>query len=115
MTQNMRIRRGDIVTIVAGRDRPARGKTEKTGKVLRVIPESEMVVVEGVNSRVRHTKPNPQAGQQGGRVEREMPLHVSNVMFYCDQCKSGARLRISRQGKDKRRVRVCAKCGAEHA
>ena len=110
----MKIRKGDVVKVIAGPDRAPTGRPDKLGKVLRVDLERERIVVEGVNRRVKHTRPNPQAGQQGGRVEREMPIHASNVMFYCEHCKSGARVRI---GKNEQggRVRVCARCGAQHA
>ncbi|MBE7561291.1 hypothetical protein HS125_21010 [bacterium] len=78
----MKIRQGDVVKVVAGPHRPAAGKGDKLGKVLRVDRERGRVVVEGVNRRVRHTRPNPQAGQQGGRwsgrcrrgVERDVLL-----------------------------------------
>ncbi len=109
----MKLRQGDVVKVVAGPHRGQKGKAEKLGKVLRVDRDKDRIVVEGVNRRVRHTRPNPQAGQQGGRVEREMPIAAANVMFYCDRCKKGARLRV-RRNESGGRVRVCARCGAEH-
>ncbi|MEZ5063363.1 MAG: 50S ribosomal protein L24 [bacterium] len=68
----MKIKRNDQVTVIAGEDKG------KSGRVLRVIPDQDRVVVEGVNFIKRHTRPRP--GQQGGIIEREAPIHVSNVM-----------------------------------
>ncbi|MBK6766160.1 MAG: 50S ribosomal protein L24 [bacterium] len=70
----MKIRKNDIVQVVAGNDRG------KRGKVLKVFPEKSRVVVEGVNFILRHQKPTQQ-NQQGGIVKREGPIHVSNVML----------------------------------
>lgn len=70
-----RIRKGDTVVIMVGKDRG------RQGTVLRMLPGSR-VVVEGLNLVKRHTKPNPQVGLQGGIVEREAPLDLSNVQIY---------------------------------
>lgn len=70
----MKIRKNDMVTVIAGN---ARGKT---GKVLKVYPERERIIVEGVNIMKRHTRPS-QKNPQGGIVQREAPIHVSNVML----------------------------------
>lgn len=70
-----RIRKGDEVIVLAGRNRRTRGK------VLRVLDDNRLIV-EGVNLVKRHTRPNPQAGQAGGIVEKEAPIHVSNVAIY---------------------------------
>ncbi len=70
-----KIRKGDEVMVLTGRNKSARGK------VLRVLDE-ERVVVEGVNLVKRHTRPNPQIGQAGGIIEKEAPIHVSNVAIY---------------------------------
>ena len=67
-----RIKKGDQVIVIAGRDKG------KTGDVVRVL--GDKVVVSNVNLVKRHTKPNPQANQPGGVIEREAPIHVSNVM-----------------------------------
>jgi len=69
----LHVRKGDRVRVIAG---SARG-TE--GQILRVFPQTQRIVVEGVNIRLRNQKPNPQAGQEGGQTRREMPIHVSNV------------------------------------
>lgn len=70
-----KIRKGDNVYILTGRD------NGKRGTVLRVYPDSR-VTVEGINLVKRHTKPNPQAGAAGGIVEKEAPINVSNVALY---------------------------------
>jgi large subunit ribosomal protein L24 len=70
-----KIRKGDEVMVLTGRNKSARGK------VLRVL-DDERVVVEGVNLVKRHTRPNPQVGQAGGIIEKEAPIHVSNVAIY---------------------------------
>lgn len=69
----LHIRKGDMVRVLAGNDRG------KEGKVLRVFPEKQRIIIEGVNVRIRHTRPN-QMYPQGGRIEQEMPIHASNVM-----------------------------------
>ena len=97
------IRRNDNVLVMAGRDRG------KRGRVLRVIPATNRVVVEGVNFVKRHTKANPGKNIKGGIVEREASLHASNVQLVCPEC--GAATRIGRQVLDDgRKVRICRKC-----
>jgi large subunit ribosomal protein L24 len=77
--------------------------------VLRVIPDANRVVVEGVNFVKRHTKPNPGKNIKGGIVEREASLHASNVQLVCPEC--GAATRVGRQVLDDgRKVRICRKC-----
>ena len=80
------IRKNDNVLVVTGRDRG------KRGRVLRVIPARDRVIVEGVNFIKRHTKPNPQRNVKGGIVEREAPLDASNVQLVCPEC--GAQTRV---------------------
>lgn len=71
-----KIRKGDQVVITTGKDKG------KRGTVLRVMPTTSQVIVEGVNVVKRHTKPNPTLGTPGGIVQKEAPLHVSNVAIY---------------------------------
>ena len=71
--KKLHIKKGDRVRVISGNHRG------NEGRVLRVFPETERVIIEGVNLRVRHTKPNQQH-PQGGRIQREMPIHASNVM-----------------------------------
>jgi large subunit ribosomal protein L24 len=81
----------------------------RTGKVIAALPQKHKVVVEKVNIVKRHTKPS-KALPQGGIIEREAPIHVSNVMLYCAECKSVTRRSIKMLGEEK--VRVCKKCGS---
>jgi large subunit ribosomal protein L24 len=69
----LHIRKGDMVRVLSGNDKG------KEGKVLRVFPGKERVIIEGVNVRIRHTRPN-QLYPQGGRIQQEMAIHASNVM-----------------------------------
>jgi large subunit ribosomal protein L24 len=92
-----KIRKGDDVVVIAGKDQGRRGT------VLRVYPD-ERVLVEGVNVAKKHQKPNPNMGVPGGIVDREMPLHISNVMVYNPQTKKGDRIGI-RTLEDGSRVR----------
>lgn len=71
--KKLHIKKGDQVRVIAGNSRG------QEGRVLRVFPETERVIIEGVNIRIRHTRPN-QTYPQGGRIQREMPIHASNVM-----------------------------------
>ena len=97
------VRKNDNVIVVAGKDRG------KRGRVLKVLPARNRVVVEGVNFIKRHTRPNPRANVKGGIVEREASLHASNVQIVCPEC--AAPTRIGRQVLgDGRTVRVCRKC-----
>ena len=97
------IKKNDTVTVMTGKDRG------KQGRVLKVLPEKNRVVVEGVNFIKRHTKPNPQRQIKGGVVEREASVHASNVQLVCPEC--GAQTRIGhRILGDGRKVRFCRKC-----
>ncbi|MEW6580241.1 MAG: 50S ribosomal protein L24 [Chloroflexota bacterium] len=103
-----RIKRGDTVEVIAGKDKGVRGA------VLRVIPKQDRVVVERVNVVKKHQKP-VQAGRgqvQPGIIEFEAPIHLSNVMIVCTQCNEKTRVgyRVTEDGK---KVRVCRKCGAD--
>ncbi|MEW6354343.1 MAG: 50S ribosomal protein L24 [Pseudomonadota bacterium] len=92
-----KIKKGDEVIVIAGKDK------SKRGTVLRVI-ENERVVVENVNIAKRHTKPNPNRGIGGGIVEKEMPLHISNVALYNPVTKKGEKVGV-RVLEDGRKVR----------
>ena len=93
-----RIRKGDEVIVLAGRSRGQRGS------VLEVDAERDRVVVEGVNVVKRHTRPNPQKGTSGGIIEKEMPIHVSNVALFNPITGKGDRIGI-RTMEDGRKVR----------
>ncbi|MGH7571788.1 MAG: 50S ribosomal protein L24 [Gemmatimonadota bacterium] len=98
-----RIVKGDEVLVISGNDRG------KTGKVLAVFPERQRVIVEGVNFIKRHTRPS-QKNPQGGVVEREAPIHVSNVMPYDSGARRGTRVR-TRVLSDGTRVRESVASG----
>jgi len=97
------IRRNDTVVVTTGKDRG------KRGRVLKVVPDKNRLVIEGVNFIKRHTKPNPQRQIKGGVVEREASLHASNVQIVCPECGKATRLG-RRVLEDGRKVRVCRKC-----
>ena len=97
------IRRNDTVAVITGKH------VGKRGRVLKVLPEKNRVVVEGVNIIKRHTKPNPQRQVKGGVVEREAPLHASNVQVVCPECGKATRIGRKILG-DGRKVRICRKC-----
>jgi large subunit ribosomal protein L24 len=99
--QKSRIRKGDTVMVIAGRDRG------KSGKVLSVDRSAGKIVVEKLNMIKRHTKPN-QKVKQGGILEREAPLAISNVMFLCPVTQKPTRLGVRTQA-DGRRVRFSKK------
>ena len=97
-----RIKSGDEVVVIAGKDRGARGK------VLRVLRKEGRVLVAGVNRVKKHVRASERT--KGGILETEAPIHISNVMFYCPKCERGVRLGM-RVLEDGRKVRVCKKCG----
>jgi large subunit ribosomal protein L24 len=109
----IKIKQGDNVRIIAGKD------SGKTGTVQRVLPDEGRVVVEKVNMIKRHTKPRPaprRSGSQqvipGGVIEREAPLHISNVQLVCPACGKPSRVGY-RVNDDGNKVRVCRACGKD--
>jgi large subunit ribosomal protein L24 len=101
----MKIRKGDTVEVISGKD------AGKRGRVLVVDPGRQRVVIEGVHMIKRHTRPNPQRRIQGGIVEREAPIHVSNVMVISPD--SGKPTRVGYKIlEDGRKVRVSKTDGA---
>lgn len=103
MSIGLRIRKNDQVAVIAGRDRG------KRGKVLRVFPSRNRVIVERINMMKRHTRPNPQQNIKGGLIEREASIEVSNLMIVCGECDRPTRLRHKRLN-DGRKVRICHQC-----
>ena len=97
------VRRGDTVGVIAGKERG------KRGKVLQVLRESGRVVIEHLNMIKRHQRPTPKL-RQGGIIEREGPLAVSNVLVICGRCDRPVRTGIKILA-DQRKVRVCKRCG----
>jgi len=98
----MKIRKGDRVQVLAGKDRG------KTGVVSRAIPESGKVIVDGVNVAKKHQKPRSQT-DPGGIIDKEMPIDASNVAIVCGSCGKPTRIghRMEPNGT---KVRVCRKC-----
>jgi large subunit ribosomal protein L24 len=96
----MKLRKGDEVEVLAGKD------LGKRGEITRVIPERDRVIVDGVNMVKKHQKPT-RATMQGGIIDKEMPIHVSNVALVCPKC-GPTRIGYRMQGDTK--VRICRKC-----
>ena len=101
----IQIRKNDQVKVIAGKD------LNKTGRVLRVLRDKGRVVVEGVSFLKRHTRPNPQKQIKGGIVEREAPIHVSNVMIVCGACGKATRIGHNLLA-DGKKVRICRSCNS---
>ena len=102
-----RVKKGDTVIVIAGKDRDL----SQTRRVLEVIPRANRVLVEGAGMVKRHTRPNPQKNIKGGIVERESPIHLSNVMLVDPETKRPSRVGI--KGDDRKsRVRVARRSGA---
>jgi large subunit ribosomal protein L24 len=100
-----RIRTGDEVEVISG------VQSGQRGKVLRVFPEKQRALVEGINNVKRHTRPN-QNNQQGGIVEKEAPLHLSKLMLIDPQTSERTRVRAQRLD-DGSRVRIAVKSGEQ--
>ena len=97
------VKKNDVVMVIAGKDKG------KSGKVLRVIPKKNRLIVERVNFIKRHTRPSAKH-RQGGIIEREGPLHISNVMVVCTKCNKSARIG-KKVLEDDKKVRFCKRCG----
>lgn len=102
-TVKWNIKKDDIVQVISGKEKG------KKGKVLALLNEKERVTIEKLNLFKRHTKTNKK-GQQGGIIEKEGSIHISNVLLVCDKCGKGVRVRRKKL-EDGKRVRMCGKCG----
>ncbi len=104
----MKIKKGDSVLIIAGDDKG------KTGKVLKVFPDKSRAIVEGINFIKRHTR-QTQKAQKGGIIEKEAPVHASNLMLFCPKCSSPTKVAYKilegEKGGRLSKVRICRKCG----
>ena len=98
----MKIRRGDNVLVIAGKEKG------KTGRVERQLFDSNRVVIEGVNLITRHLKARPGI-RQSGRIQQEAPIHISNVMLICNKCSRPTRATVTTLDTGDR-VRACPKC-----
>lgn len=99
----LKIKRGDTVTLLRGRDRG------KTGKVLAALPQVNKVMVEGLNLIHKHVRPR-RGGEKGQRVNIAAPVWVGNVQLVCPSCKKATRVGVKLEGDE--RKRVCKKCDA---
>jgi len=102
LRNKVHVKTGDLVYVLTGKDKG------KRGKVIKVFPDKGRVTVENVNIVKRHTKPR-KADQQGGIIEKEAPIHSSNVMLVCPRCDKPTKVgkQILENGQ---KVRVCKKC-----
>jgi large subunit ribosomal protein L24 len=99
-----KLRKGDEVVVLAGKD------VGRRGTITRVMPDSDRVIVDGVNMVKKHTKPRGQV-MQGGIIDKEMPIHVSNIALWCKDC--GATRIGFRLDNDGTKHRICRKCGRD--
>lgn len=97
----LRIRRGDLVRVLRGKDRG------KTGKIMGVLPKEGRVLVEGIQMVFKHVRPR-RAGEKGQRVQVASPVPVAKVQLVCPHCKKGTRVGIRRENE--RRLRICKQC-----
>ena len=100
----IKLKKGDEVVVLSGKD------VGRRGTISRVIPNSDKVIVDGINMVKRHTKPRGQV-MQGGIIDKEMPIHVSNVAMWCKDCgptRIGYHL-----ADDGTKRRICRKCGTD--
>jgi len=105
MNLEINVRKNDRVIVIAGKDKG------KKGRVIEVLPRKRKVIVEGVNMIKRHNKANTRRGVQGGIIERESAIDISNVMVVCPHC--GDPSRAGHQVlSDGQRTRACKRCGA---
>ena len=100
----LKLRKGDRVVVLSGKDRG------RTGTISRAFPDEDKVIVDGLNIVKKHQKPRS-ATIQGGIIDKEMPMEVSNVAILCDSC---GRTRVGyRFEPDGTKVRICRKCGGD--
>jgi large subunit ribosomal protein L24 len=97
------IKKNDLVMVVNGKEKG------KSGRVLKVIPEKEKVLLEKINIIKRHSRPHGQQ-RRGGILEKEAPLHISNVMLICEKCNKPVRIG-RRLVEGSKKARFCRKCG----
>jgi large subunit ribosomal protein L24 len=97
-----RVKKGDNVLVITGKDKG------KSGKILKVFPKKNRVIVEGLNRIKRHMRPTKK-NPQGGIIEMEAPLHISNVMIICPNCNRQTRIGTSFL-QDGTKIRICKKC-----
>lgn len=99
---NSNLKKNDSVVVTSGAFKG------KRGKILKISKDRGRIVVEGINKRNKYIKPS-QEHPQGGMINIEFPIHISNVMYFCDKCKKG--IRIAVETKEKSKNRICRTCG----
>ena len=100
--KKLHVKKGDTVMVVTGKDK------SKTGKIQQILHKRDGVLVEGLNIVKRHSR--ARGNEPGGIVEKEAPIHISNVMLYCGTCKKAVRTKTNILD-DGKKARVCVKCG----
>jgi len=96
-------KKNDVIIVINGKDKG------KTGKVLKVIPERQKVIVEKINFVKEFIRRDQSKNIQGGIMEKEGPIHASNLMYYCSECGRGVRTRIKKL-EDGSKIKTCSKC-----
>ncbi len=99
----MKLRVGDQVKVISGKD------VGRVSKISRVLPKTNKVIVEGVNTARRHQRPRS-GTMQGGIIDKDMPIDVSNLMIVCDEC---GPTRIAKRFDEKGKRRACRRCGGD--
>ena len=115
----MNIVKGDQVLVISGKDKgetgrvlkvlPRKKNTRRSGKFLKTYPNERLVIVEGVNFIKRHARKGTTNMEQGGIIEKEAPIHISNVMLVCPKCNESTRVK-KKILEDGKRMRVCGNC-----
>ncbi len=99
----IRLKKNDIIIVRKGKDKG------KTGKVLVVFPEKNRVIVERINFLKQFIRPDRSKNVQGGIMEKEAPIQISNLLLYCTECEKGVRIK-QKTLEDGSKIRVCGKC-----
>jgi large subunit ribosomal protein L24 len=105
---NFKIKKGDTVEIISG----ARDDKGKRGEVIKVLPGDNRLIVQGIHLLTKHQKQVQSQGRtlSPGRVRREFPIHVANVMLVCPKCSKATRVGLQREGE--KSLRTCKKCAS---
>ena len=105
------LKKNDVVVVTKGKDKWDKSKKidKSRGKILQVLPYTGKVVIEGINFLYKNARPT-QENQQGGIIQKEAPVSISNVLLYCSTCKKGVRIRTEKY-EDGEKNRVCKVCG----
>ncbi len=104
---SLKIKKGDLVEVISGSAKYD-PQAKKRGRVIKVLTDKNKILVEEINKRFKHMRPSSQ-NPKGGRVEREMPLALSNVMLVCPACDKTTRVK-ARKAEDGTKARYCMRC-----